>query len=66
MNDNCPEPQEVLVSKEACLQFCRSGLSGAAIAPFWLWLPVTGGGRSAYGYLCTVLCYVRGPGGVLG
>ena len=20
---DCPEPQEVLVSKEACLQFCR-------------------------------------------
>ena len=30
-----------------------------AIAPFWLWLPVTGGGRSAAGYLCSVLCSVR-------
>ena len=56
-----PEPQEVLVSKEACLQFCS--LSGAAIAPFRLWLPVTGGGRSAAGYLCSVLCSVRRPGG---
>ena len=42
-----PDPQEVLVSKEACLQFCGQCLSGAAISPFWLWLPVTGGGRSA-------------------
>ena len=63
---DCPEPQEVLVSKEACLQFCRYCLSGAAIAPFRLWLPVTGGGWSAAGYLCTVLCSMRGPGGVLG
>ena len=42
---DCPEPQEVLVSKETCLQF--GSFSGAAIAPFrpfWLWLPVTGGG----------------------
>ena len=44
--DDCPEPQEVLVSKEACLQFGRC-LSGATIAHFWLWLPVTGGGWSA-------------------
>ena len=35
-----PEPQEVLVSKEACLQFGRGCLSGAAIVPFWLWLPL--------------------------
>ena len=55
-----PEPQEVLVSKEACLQFYRQCLSGAVIAPFRLWLPVTGGGRSAAGYLCLVLCFVRG------
>ena len=61
-----PDPQEVLVSKKACLQFYRECLSGAAIAPFRLWLPVTGGGRSAAGYLCSVLCSVRGPGGVLG
>ena len=60
------EPQEVLVSKEACLQFCRQCLSGAAIAPFRLWLPVTGGGWSAAGYLCSILCSVRGPGSVLG
>ena len=61
-----PEPQEVLVSKEACLQFCRSGLSGAAIAPFRLWLPVTVGELSAAGHLCSVLCSVCGHGGVLG
>ena len=36
---NHPESQEVLVSNEACLQFGRWHLSGAAIAPFWLWLP---------------------------
>ena len=63
---DCPEPQEVLVSKEACLQFCRYCLSGAAIAPFWLQLPVTKGGWSAAGYLCIVLCSVHGLGGVLG
>ena len=61
-----PDPQDVLVSKEACLQFYRECLSGTAIAPFWVWLPVTGGGRSAAGYLCSVLCSVCGPGGVLG
>ena len=61
-----PEPQEVLVSKEACLQFGRQCLSGAANAPFRLWLPVTRGGWSAAGYLCSVLCSVHGPGGVLG
>ena len=47
---DCPEPQEVLVSKEACLQF--ESFYGAAIAPFWpfrLWLPVTGGGWSEVG-----------------
>ena len=60
---NRPDPQKVLVSKEACLQFYRQCLSGAAIAPFRLWLPVTGGGRSAAGYLCSILCSVRGPGG---
>ena len=59
-----PDPQEVLVSKVACLQLYRECLSGAAIAPFWLWLPVTGGGWSAAGYLCSVLCFVFGPGGV--
>ena len=61
-----PDPQEVLVSKEACLQFYRQCLSGAAIVPFQLWLPITGEGWSAAGYLCSVLCSVRGPGGVLG
>ena len=44
-----PESQEVLVSKEACLQFGKQCLSGAAIAPFQLWLPVTGGGLSEAG-----------------
>ena len=34
MDGDCPEPQEVLVSKEACLQFGSYCLSGAAIAPF--------------------------------
>ena len=34
-----PESQEVLVSKEGCLQFGIRCLSGAAIAPFRLWLP---------------------------
>ena len=59
---DCPEPQEVLVSKEACLQFCRYCLSGAAIAPFWLWLPVTGGGWSAAGYLFSPLFCARAWG----
>ena len=35
-----PESQEVLVSNEACLQFDRGCLSGAAVAPFQLWLPL--------------------------
>ena len=61
-----PEPQEVLVSKEACLQFYRECLSGAAIVPFQLWLPITGGGWSAAGYLCSVLWSVHGPGSVIG
>ena len=30
-----PESQEVLVSREVCLQFGIGCLSGAAIAPFW-------------------------------
>ena len=34
-----PESQEVLVSNEAPLQFGWWCLSGATIAPFWLWLP---------------------------
>ena len=37
---NCPESQEVLVSNEACLQFSSACLSGVAIVPFWLWLPL--------------------------
>ena len=63
---HCPESQEVLVSYKACLQFGRQCLFGAAIAPFWLWLPVTRGGWSAAGYLCSVFCSVSGPDGVLG
>ena len=39
-----PDPQEVLVSKEACLQFYRECLSAGSIVPFRLWLPITGGG----------------------
>ena len=47
-----PESKEVLVSNKACLQFGRGCVSGAAIAPFWLWLPSPaclrrGMGRSA-------------------
>ena len=64
---DCPEPPEVLVSKEACLHFGRQCLSWTAIAPFqplWLWLPVTGGGWSTARYFCSILCSVRGPGGV--
>ena len=34
-----PESQEVLVSNEVCLEFGIGCLSGAMIAPFWLWLP---------------------------
>ena len=68
---DCLESQEVLVSNEACLQFDRC-LSGAMTAPLRLWLPSPachqrgGMGRSAAFYLCSVLCSVRGPGGVLG
>ena len=50
-DDDCPEPP-----------------GRAAMAPFQplrLWLPVTGGGWSAAGYFCSILCSVRGPGGVL-
>ena len=44
---DCPESQEVLVSREVCLQFGIGCLSGAAIAPFSSGcphLPVSGGG----------------------
>ena len=37
---DCPEPQDILVSNEACLQLGRQCLSGAAIALFRLWLPL--------------------------
>ena len=59
-----PEPQEVLAKKPAYTFV--DNVSRAAIAPFRLWLPVTGGGWSAASYLCSLLCSVRGPGGVLG
>ena len=36
---DCPESQEVLVSNKVCLQFGMGCFSGAAFAPFWLWLP---------------------------
>ena len=52
-----PEPQEVLAKKPAYTFV--DNVSRAAIAPFRLWLPVTGGGWSAAGYLCSVLCSVR-------
>ena len=63
---DCPASPEVSAKKPAC-RFLGS-LSGAAIAPFQplrLWLPVPGGGWSAAGYFRSVLCSVRGPGGVL-
>ena len=51
------------------LEKCRAGLeltdnntTNTGPENFRTWLPVTGGGRSAAGYLCSV----RGPGGVLG
>ena len=43
-----PTPRRARVGRRS------RGNSGAAIAPFQLWLPVTGGGRSAAGYLCSV------------
>ena len=51
---NHPESQVFLVSTEACLQFGKGCLSGAAIAPFRLWLPLPaclwqGMGQSAVG-----------------
>ena len=60
---DCPEPQEALVSKGACLPFGRSCLSGAVITPFrpfWLWLPDTGGNglQLANSILSFVLCTV--------
>ena len=66
-----PESQEVLVSNEACLQFGRWWLSGATISPFRLWLPSLPYpwqtmGWSTASYLCSLLCSVIGPEGVLG
>ena len=58
-------PKKSLLAKKPAFSFVDN-VSGAAIAPFQFWLPVTRGGQSAAGYLCTVLCSVHGPGGVLG
>ena len=65
------ESQEVLVSNKVCLQFVIGCLSGAAIAPFWLWLPSPaclqqGMGQSTAGQFCSVLCSVGRSGCVLG
>ena len=66
-----PESKEVLVSNEVCLKVGIGCLSGATIAPFKLWLLYPpclwwGMGQSTAGYLCSVLCSVSRPGGVLG
>ena len=66
-----PESQEILVSNDVCLQFDIGYLSGAVIAPFRLWLPSPAclqqsRGLSTAGQLCSVLCSVSQPGGVLG
>ena len=67
---DCPESQEVLVSSKLCLQFGRWCLSGSEIVPFQLWLPLPPClwqrmDWSTAGYLCSVLCSVRRPGGIL-
>ena len=58
-----PESQEVLVSNEVSLQFGKGCLSVAAIAPFWLWLPLPaclqqgdGTVRSRLALLSTLFC----------
>ena len=64
---DCPEPQEVLVSKEACLQFGSNVSLGLRLPPLAL-LALAAchqRGWSAAGYFCSVLCSVCGPGGVL-
>ena len=48
---DCPESQEVLVSKEVCLQFGIGCLFGAAIAPFRLWLSSPAYLRQGMGWL---------------
>ena len=64
------ESQEVLVSREVCLQFGIGCLSGAdCLFQLWLSLPACLGrglGWSAAGKLRSVLCSISGPGGVLG
>ena len=54
---DCPEPQEVLVSKGACLQFGRQCLSGAAIAPFLALLALAACNRR--GMVCSWLILFR-------
>ena len=56
-DDDCPEPQEVLVSKGACLQFGRQCLSGAAIAPFLALLALAACNRR--GMVCSWLILFR-------
>ena len=64
---HCEHPRFLVEIKTAVSHVPKNLIvSGAAIAPFRLWLPVTGGGRFAAGYLYSVLCSVHGPGGVLG
>ena len=59
-----------LAMKPAC-SLVDDAVSGAAIAPFWLWLHLPachqwGMDEPAVGSLCSVLCSVSGPDGVLG
>ena len=58
-------PKKSELAKKPAYSFVDN-VSGTAIAHFRLWVPVTRGGWFAAGYLCSVLCSVRGPGGVLG
>ena len=52
-----------LAMKPTCT-LVDNAFSGAMIAPFHLWLPVTGGAWSATSEVCSVLCSVSGPDGV--
>ena len=53
-------------SQEACLQFGSGCLSGAATAPFCLWLPLPACLWLGMSWLCSDLCSVSGPGCVSG